>query len=186
MLTHSDGEPRLSSRALAQLYYLQASPWILGIFFQRYYHQVYQLCLSYLKHPGEAEDATMEIFEYLSQHLQDYQVNNFTAWLMTLSRHHSLHRKHQLTKRKEGVIYLQQHPCLDHQALELKLIQERKLERLSYQINQLKSIQRQCLISFYLNQQSYKEIALQLDISLKAVKSHIQNGKRNLRKSLLE
>ena len=41
--------------------------------------------------------------------------------------------------------------------------------------------QRDCVALFYLQQKSYKEIAAQTGLDLNKVRSHIQNGRRNLK-----
>jgi RNA polymerase sigma-70 factor (ECF subfamily) len=38
-----------------------------------------------------------------------------------------------------------------------------------------------CIELFYLKQKSYKEIEEETQLDLKKVKSHIQNGKRNIK-----
>jgi RNA polymerase sigma-70 factor (ECF subfamily) len=47
-------------------------------------------------------------------------------------------------------------------------------------IAQLKEGQRECIKLFYLNELSYKEVADTIGLDLGQVKSHLQNGKRNL------
>ena len=41
--------------------------------------------------------------------------------------------------------------------------------------------QRTCIMQFYLEDRSYRQIADRTGFSMKEVKSHLQNGKRNLR-----
>ena len=53
-------------------------------------------------------------------------------------------------------------------------------------IDKLSSQQSICINLMYLDDKSYKEIADITGFSLNEVKSHIQNGKRNLRKLLIE
>ena len=48
-------------------------------------------------------------------------------------------------------------------------------------IKQLNPEQRECINLFYLQKKSYAEIAEITSFTLLQVKSHIQNGKRNLR-----
>ena len=48
-------------------------------------------------------------------------------------------------------------------------------------IGELKDEQRECIELFYLKECSYAEVASMTGFSLKEVKSHIQNGKRNLK-----
>jgi RNA polymerase sigma-70 factor (ECF subfamily) len=53
-------------------------------------------------------------------------------------------------------------------------------------ILELKEEQKNCIELFYLQQLSYQRISEQLGISIKNVKSAIQNGKRNLKIRLEE
>jgi len=48
-------------------------------------------------------------------------------------------------------------------------------------LQHLNAEQQQCVILFYLEKKSYQEITEQTGYSLLQVKSHIQNGKRNLK-----
>ena len=48
-------------------------------------------------------------------------------------------------------------------------------------INELGEEQRQCVILFYLKKNSYQQIVEKTSLNLLQVKSHIQNGKRNLK-----
>lgn len=182
MLTNSDGDTRLHSRVLAQQYYLQDSSCILAILFRRHRNAVFQLCLSYLKQPDEAEDAMMEIFEYLSQHLKKYRIDHFFAWLMIFSRNHCLSRMERKARRRRLFSQLAERSLWEDLPAEVKWQRDRQVERLQLGMARLKKEQRECLHHFYFEQFSYKDIAAELELPVKAVKSHIQNGKRNLRK----
>jgi RNA polymerase sigma-70 factor (ECF subfamily) len=52
-------------------------------------------------------------------------------------------------------------------------------------ITELSDEQKKCVILFYLQKQSYQQVADQTGFNMMQVKSYIQNGKRNL-KILLE
>jgi len=53
-------------------------------------------------------------------------------------------------------------------------------------IERLKEEQRKCIRQFYFENRCYNEIAVNLGINEKKVKSHLQNGKRNLKICLEE
>lgn len=67
----------------------------------------------------------------------------------------------------------------------LHIEKDRQLELMAMCLEELNSEQQQCVTLFYLEKKSYQEIAEKTGYSLMQVKSHIQNGKRNL-KILLE
>lgn len=62
---------------------------------------------------------------------------------------------------------------------------DRALTDMAQALTQLNKEQQLCVTLFYLEKKSYQEIVAQTSFSLLQVKSHIQNGKRNL-KILLE
>ena len=58
---------------------------------------------------------------------------------------------------------------------------DKTLDLLATALQQLNNEQQQCVTLFYLEKKSYQEIAEQSRFSVMQVKSHIQNGKRNLK-----
>ena len=61
------------------------------------------------------------------------------------------------------------------------LAKEQSLSLLESKLNELNEAQKTCLILFYLQKKSYQEIVDATGYNLLQVKSHIQNGKRNLK-----
>lgn len=62
---------------------------------------------------------------------------------------------------------------------------EAELIEMEKALYQLKKEQEQCIRLFYLQRKSYQEVADRTGLSIKQVKSHIQNGKRNLKNIIL-
>ena len=60
------------------------------------------------------------------------------------------------------------------------------LEYLQEAMNELKEAQQECIELFYMRDCSYLEISKITGYTLNEVKSHIQNGKRNLKKYIAE
>jgi RNA polymerase sigma-70 factor (ECF subfamily) len=58
---------------------------------------------------------------------------------------------------------------------------ERSYEMMSVALTELNYEQQQCVTLFYLQKKSYMEISEATGYSMMQVKSHIQNGKRNLK-----
>ena len=59
--------------------------------------------------------------------------------------------------------------------------EDEDLEALTACLETLKSEQKQCVSLFYLEKKSYREVESETGLTLKTVKSAIQNGKRNLK-----
>jgi RNA polymerase sigma factor (sigma-70 family) len=157
---------------------------VLGVLFGRYMNLVYGVCLKYLRDREDSKDAVMQVFEKLTQTLRTHEVTWFKSWLYTTARNHCLM---QLRAKKAPNIEisetlvvessLSEHPE-DGQELEENLSKlEKCLERLNEE-------QQQCVRLFFLQQKSYRQISDVTGFDFNQVKSHIQNGKRNLKNCL--
>lgn len=158
---------------------------ILGLLYVRYTAMVYGVCLKYLKDREESKDAVMQIFEKLASALLSHEVTWFKSWLYATARNHCLMELRSRKGRKFeeiGTLLMESGDTLHPEDGEQK---EEDLIKLEKCIEALKHEQKRCVQLFYLEQKCYKEITALTGLNFKQVKSHIQNGKRNL-KSCLE
>ena len=176
----------LSDSELLDILKKQNDKAIVGILFKRYTHLMFWVSMKYLKDEDEAKDCVMEVFERLLTDLHRYDVRSFNSWLHTVTKNQCLMI---LRKRKD------KYPVnMDHDATGLRVVEmnellhpddanekEALLRRMEQGIQQLNADQKKCIELFYLNQKSYQEIADLTGYSMLNVKSHIQNGKRNLK-----
>ncbi|OAV43985.1 RNA polymerase sigma factor [Lewinella sp. 4G2] len=151
--------------------------------YERYANFIYALCLKYLATPTRAEDAGAEIWSVLLEKLPRHEVSNFKSWLHTLVRNHCLM---QLRKEKRDPLQQTNAGLVQSDTL-LHLGEEPNEEAvdtrpLHHCIKQLKEEQRRCINLFYLREgETYQSIAAQLELSVGRVRSHLQNGRRNLK-----
>ena len=124
----------------------------------------------------------MEIFEVLAQKLKSHHVDSFRSWLYTLTKNHCL----QILRKQRRIalteVYEEHHMHSEtilhpEDGLEL-LIRENGLKDC---LEKLPQAQKQSIELFYYESRSYQEIADLLIIDKEQVRSHIQNGRRNLR-----
>lgn len=160
-----------------------------GELYTRYAHLVLGLCIKYFKDVDVAKDATMSIFELLLHELKRHHIDHFKSWLYTVSKNYCLQelRKKKSRNKKEDLFkdFLEDtmESELDTHPKEHKELLLLRMEKL---LPTLKNNQRLCLKMFYLEGKSYVDISYELNFSLKEVKSHIQNGKRNLKIKMQE
>ncbi len=142
---------------------------------------VYGVCLKYLKDRDEAKDAVMQIFEKLQSGLKQHEIEHFKSWLYVTSKNQCLmNLRAQKKMAKEDIDEnIVENEFILHPSDDNDL--EQNLEKLTKCIEQLKNDQKRCVQLFYLKEICYKEIVSATGIDLKKVKSHIQNGKRNLK-----
>lgn len=157
--------------------------------FRRYQTQVFGVCLDYLKNVEDGKDAVMEIFIKVCASLLNEQVTNFKSWLFRVTVNYCIDKLRE--KKRRAVVkiddnkidellwktgnYVRPQDDLPEDNLEDKLIQ-----KLLAAIPQLREEQRVCIELHYWEKKSYKEIAEITSFTWNEVKSHIQNGKRNL------
>jgi RNA polymerase sigma-70 factor (ECF subfamily) len=148
-------------------------------------HLVYGVCLKYLENRDDAKDAVTSIFEKLIIDLPKHDVDNFKSWLYVLTKNFCLMkiRSGKSATRKMEAWQAEQEVFVES-VDELHPIDEDENEMnhaLQECIKKLKGEQQQCIILFYYENKSYKEITEKTKIDEKKVKSYIQNGKRNLK-----
>lgn len=171
----------LTDEDLIALYKKSEALDIVGELYNRYMALTFGVCLKYLKNREESRDAVMQIFERLIVTLKQHEINRFKGWLYVTARNHCLMQL-RLTKGKNfeeispslmesgGQEHLQDGPET-----------ESNLSKLERCIEELGNEQKICVRLFYLEQKCYKEITEHTGFDLNKVKSHIQNGKRNLK-----
>lgn len=174
-----------SDQELLEAYREKGEPELLAELYMRYTHMVYGVCMKYLKNPDEASDAVMNIYEKLLKDVGRHQILKFSTWLFVTTRNHclmelrnlkSLEKKHNLWQNEQQLFMESEeflHP-LDEDV-------ELHTQQLKICIEQLKNEQKACIQLFYYQNKCYSEIARKLEIDEKKVKSHLQNGKRNLK-----
>ncbi|RFP64887.1 sigma-70 family RNA polymerase sigma factor [Hymenobacter lapidiphilus] len=194
----ASAEP-LTDTVLLARYRAQGDVHDVGILYERHMAAVLAVARRYLRDEADAQDAVMQLFEQLVEKLRRHEVENFPAWLHATARNHCLMqlRARQRAGPAAGGALVVHFPDTagmesaaarhqgdtDEEAADAEE-HEQQLQRLESTLAELPPDQRQCLELFYLEKKSYREVAILTGLDLKAVKSHLQNGKRNLRRHL--
>jgi RNA polymerase sigma factor (sigma-70 family) len=137
--------------------------------------------MKYLKNEEDARDCVQQIFIKIINELHKYKVEYFKSWVYMIAKNHCLMKlrdRGKLTAElNEKMISVR-----DETEEKISLIEKDiLLNKMMSAIKQLNPEQRECVSLFYLQKKSYAEVAAITGFSLMQVKSHIQNGKRNLK-----
>lgn len=180
----TNAKPPPDDQELLRLYRDTGEPEHLGELFQRYSRLVYLVCLKHLKDEEESKDATMQFFENIAKTLLQHEVRNLKSWLHAAASNHCLMLLRS-NKHKRGVPLEDIPPLFMENTEPMHLTEAEQVEiteqTLQLGLEDLPPEQRRCIELFYLQQKSYKEISALTGCDLNKVKSHIQNGKRNLK-----
>lgn len=156
---------------------------VLAALYTPYMSLLYGVCFKYLQDQDASQDAVMHIFEELVQKLRLHEVDHFKSWLYAVARNHCLMELRKGKNKQQ--VDIEQHLPETEQVLRLQQDDspwlEQDFEQMEGCLRQLSSDQQRCVRLFYLEQKCYKDIAETTGLELSKVKSHIQNGKRNLK-----
>ncbi len=172
---------QLSDSELLQRFYADHNNEWLGILLHRYTMLLLGVSMKYLKNEDEAKDAVQQVFLKTINELHKYKVEYFKSWIYMIAKNHCL-----MILRDKGRFNAE----IDERTMATAaepgertehLEKEKNLTQLAGALQQLNKEQQLCITLFYLQKKSYLEIAQQTSYSILQVKSHIQNGKRNLK-----
>jgi RNA polymerase sigma-70 factor (ECF subfamily) len=172
---------QLPDEELVRLYKQLKDQQLLAALYQRYNGLVFGVCLKYLKDAEAAADAGIDIYEELVQKVLKYDIDNFKGWLHTLTRNHCL-MKLRSGKGKQTV-ELPEQLMQSEEMVHLNGVMEKEehLTQLEGCIDKLGTEQKQVVQLFYLQEKCYNDITDMTGLPWKTVRSHIQNGRRNLK-----
>ena len=178
-----DAYQHISDQELLEQFYSTHSNEWLGILLQRYTLLLLGVCMKYLKNEEEAKDSVQQIFLKVIQELHKYKVEYFKSWLYMVAKNHCLMRLRD--KQGKLTVEISERNTADKPTEETSkdnlLQNDRAYVLMGASLKELNTEQQQCVTLFYLQKKSYQQISEETGYSLLQVKSHIQNGKRNLK-----
>jgi RNA polymerase sigma factor (sigma-70 family) len=171
----------ITDSELLEEYYATRNNELLGALLQRYTLLLLGVCMKYLKNEEEAKDSVQQVFLKAITELQKYRVEYFKSWIYMVAKNHCL----MILRDRQGKIPAELTDRMTIQTEEKEkeefIKQDITLELMSDSLKELNTEQQQCVTLFYLDKKSYQEISEQTGFTMMQVKSHIQNGKRNLK-----
>lgn len=151
----------------------------LGILLERYTLLLLGVCMKYLKNEEAAKDAVQQVFLKALNEIGKYPIQYPKSWLYKVACNHCLM---QLRDHKTNIPLAENAPLIEEPSdLQEHQLKEVNLTLLETCITELNKEQQTCITLFYLQKQSYQAIGEVTGMSILQVKSHIQNGKRNLK-----
>lgn len=153
----------------------------LGILLPRYTLLILGVSMKYLNNEEDAKDCVQQVFLKTIDEMRKYKVTYFKSWIYMVAKNYCLMKlrdkgktpvelNEQMVKAPDEVVH-------KDNFIEKDML----LTRMEECLRCLSPEQQQCVTLFYLEKKSYSEITSISGFSMMQVKSHIQNGKRNLR-----
>ncbi|MCR8645142.1 sigma-70 family RNA polymerase sigma factor [Paenibacillus sp. N1-5-1-14] len=154
-----------------------------------YRTMIYQLAYSVLKHPGDAEDATQEIFVQIHRALPQYEYKGLRTWMSRIAINKAIdHRRKLLRAREQAIIHQEQLARAQdtsvfspHTVVEQAIHVQETREYVHEQLQTVPDNYREVVVDYYFKEKSYQEIADEQGISTKTVESKLYRAKKWIR-----
>jgi RNA polymerase sigma-70 factor (ECF subfamily) len=163
---------------LVRLFQSSADGNIFAELFERHRRQIYSACRGFFCDGSFAEDATQETFLRAYQNIHRFHDGNFCAWLHRIAKNVCIDQWRK-QRPEVGAEESQMETVPGGTAFDEKTDLRMTAEKVRKEMEALSAEQRQCL-EMAVEGYSYEETASRTGLSVKAVKSHIQNGRRML------
>jgi RNA polymerase sigma-70 factor (ECF subfamily) len=170
----------ITDAELLQNFYQDHDNKWLGILLPRYTLLLLGVCMKYLKNEEDARDCVQQIFLKVINELQKYKVDYFKSWIYMIAKNHCLMK---LRDQKSFQVELNEQIIPAENPFNKGELAEKEIlfHKMQEAIKQLNPEQQQCINLFYLEKKTYAEVAEITGYTMLQVKSHLQNGKRNLK-----
>lgn len=172
----------ITDNELLHFYYQEKDNKWIGILLQRYTLLLLGTCMKYLKNEEDAKDSVQQIFLKVITEIEKYKVDYFKSWIYMIARNHCL------MKLRDKNIFVEpnENQQLHSTDIDVALHKEKDntLSLIETAIDNLNEEQKTCVTLFYLKKKSYQQITDLTGYNIMQVKSHIQNGKRNLKQQV--
>jgi RNA polymerase sigma-70 factor, ECF subfamily len=145
--------------------------------YRRERRKVYGICLRVLRDTGEAEDVCHDAFVKAFERFETLVGDAFAPWICKIATNLSLNRlRFRLSRRTDGAYREEEQPGSDAEA---RAIAEQELSKAAGIVNALRDEQRRVFLLRQLDGLGYREISARTGFSEDAVRSHLQNARRN-------
>lgn len=178
---NTDKYKHIDDNQLLQNFYADKNNEWLGILLQRYTLLLLGVCMKYLKNEEEAKDCVQQVFLKAITELHKYKVDYFKSWLYMVAKNTCLMKLRQKGNRPLEINEQLLSTPDESEDIEKYIEKDAALTSMETALQLLNEEQLQCITLFYLGKKSYQDITAETGYPLLKVKSHIQNGKRNLK-----
>ncbi len=174
-------DKHMTDQELLEKFYSNKEKKWLGVLLERYTLLLLGVCMKYLRDEDLARDSVQQIFLKTVTELEKYRVEYFKSWIYMVAKNHCL----MLLRDKPGkhtIEFQEKHAEAGTMPDYRQLAEDDRLyDLLADALKELNTEQQQCVTLFYLEKKSYQQISEHTGYTMMQVKSHIQNGKRNLK-----
>lgn len=174
----------LSDHELLRLFTEEGDTDSFAELFRRHSRKVYQSCYAFFGDSGLAEDATSETFLRAYQNKDRFREGDYLSWLRRIARNVCID---QWRKKKPEISIdeTEEESGLQLPSAAPDAAMQIAVQQLHQEIAQLPPDQKRC-VELKIEGYTYEETAAKTGLTVEAVRSHLQNGRRTLRLRMQE
>jgi RNA polymerase sigma-70 factor (ECF subfamily) len=170
---------KLSDEELVRRFQTTGRPAFFEELWRRHCRMIHARCYAFVRDPDIADDLTAETFLKVLKSISSYRSERFEGWLIAIARTTCLNHLQRAHVRREKPHHGDERQVMD----DSKPSPEDSAWAAQVRdfVGQLPPKQRVAIKLYYIERYTYEEIAVETGQTVKAVKSHLQNGIRRLR-----
>jgi len=142
--------------------------------------RVYGLAVYLLRDRAEAQDVVQECFEQLWRQIAQIDMDRATGWLLQVARNACVDR----LRRRRDTEEVQDFHLQELDGPEHSLRQQQLQHAISHALGEMEEPYRSLLVLRDMQQNSYREVAEILDLSMTQVKVYLHRARRRMRSQL--
>lgn len=143
----------------------------------RYAELLYGVGMKYLKDIERSKDEVVELFASLKELVAKHEIARFRPWIHTVMRNRCL----QALRKERPKAAIPDELIHAEEDDDESTLREASLQQLELAITRLNMEQQACIRHFHLEGKSYQQVSDLTGMAVEQVRSHLQNGRRNLR-----
>ena len=157
-----------------------------GELVEQFQRTVHAICLRRLGNPSEAAELTQEVFLHVMRRIgQLREPERFAGWLRQVTVRMAINRATRRIAPSCVETVVLEGACAERDDPLAELIARERAQRLWQALAQLKALDREALLAFYIQGESLVEIAERLDVPLGTVKRRLHTARKRLRAELV-
>jgi RNA polymerase sigma-70 factor (ECF subfamily) len=157
-----------------------------GRLVEQFQRTVHAICLRRLGNASEAAELTQEVFLHVMRRIgQLREPERFAGWLRQVTVRMAINRATRRVAPACVETVVLEGACAERDDPLAELITRERAERLWQALAQLKALDREALLAFYIHGESLVEIADRLDVPLGTVKRRLHTARRRLKAELM-
>lgn len=147
---------------------------------------IYQSVYGVLRSNRDAEDAAQEVFVQIFLSLPKYERKGLKTWMSRIAVNKAIDWKRKIARRQEESLVetIELHPVWTQGAppgADAAVLARERRARVERGIRELPELYREVIVSYYLQDKSYKQIAAEQGLELKSVESKLYRAKQWMR-----